>query len=353
MADALSLHDETPRPESLARSRSADATLDERFERITRLARRLMDTPIAIVSLFAANRRWSTCEPDLDESFASRCATLCARTIVEDDLLVVRDARRDARFAGNPLATDGAGVGFFAGCPLRGPDGSVLGTLCVADTGAKDVRMEDGACLRDLAAIAQGEFATAMQAALRDDLMDQIGAERRRAMVDPLTRLWNRDGIVDIMDRECGRLRRAGSACAVVMADVDHFKEINDAHGHPVGDEVLCEISGRIERAVRDIDAVGRYGGEEFLISLGSSPDARCAVEIAEGIRASVCESPVRTKAGPIRVTLTLGVAFAPPGGPCCTELLIDAADRALYAGKRNGRNRVECSVCGPGRMAA
>jgi diguanylate cyclase (GGDEF)-like protein len=128
------------------------------------------------------------------------------------------------------------------------------------------------------------------------------------------------------------------------MADIDHFKRINDAHGHQAGDEVLREVARRMQRSLRGYDIAGRFGGEEFLLVLPG-----CSLEegakLAERICHVVCSEPVKAKNERIEVSISLGVAVANPPVPADLEALLGSADAALYRAKEAGRNRVEFSV--------
>jgi len=126
------------------------------------------------------------------------------------------------------------------------------------------------------------------------------------------------------------------------MADVDHFKKINDTYGHLVGDVVLKEVGRRLAEGVRTYDSVGRYGGEEFLVIVPGCGPADLAAS-AERLRRSIAESKFETSAGPVAVTLSIGIASGCEHGeqPQSSEMLLRAADTALYAAKAEGRNRV------------
>jgi two-component system cell cycle response regulator len=162
---------------------------------------------------------------------------------------------------------------------------------------------------------------------------------------DPLTALWNRGAILDLLKREVQRRQRTEDPLSLIMADVDYFKRINDTHGHMIGDAVLREVTRRLAAGVRNYDAVGRYGGEEFLIILPgcSAPDL---VVSAERLRHSIADHPIETSAGQLPVTLSLGLASAERGEQetLDCETFLRAADEALYAAKAGGRNRVETS---------
>ncbi|MBY0492816.1 MAG: diguanylate cyclase [Cyanobacteria bacterium] len=175
--------------------------------------------------------------------------------------------------------------------------------------------------------------------ALQDDLLRSQDVLRHEAAHDRLTGLWNRGRVLDELARELRRSVRELSTLAVVMADVDHFKQINDTHGHAVGDAVLKGIAERIAATLRASDSVGRYGGEEFLFVL---PQAGLdgARDVADRVRAAIASRPIITSPVTLNVTLSLGVSCSSPSSS--EETLIQAADQALYRAKANGRNRVE-----------
>jgi len=183
------------------------------------------------------------------------------------------------------------------------------------------------------------ELKTKMES-LEENLAE--GEEYRfRATHDSLTGVWNRAAIFDVLKRELLRAQREGTSVGVLLADLDHFKNINDVYGHLAGDAVLREVAQRINAAVRTYDAVGRYGGEEFLVVLSGCEEE--PLRHAERIRALVGAEPVVTREGAISVTLSLGAAISGPHFPEMEDML-RAADAALYRAKRAGRNRVEAA---------
>ena len=163
----------------------------------------------------------------------------------------------------------------------------------------------------------------------------------RRALsdLDPLTGLHNRQTMLMELDRERARLIRNGGHCAVAIADLDHFKAINDGHGHLVGDRVLFAAANEFLSHLRAYDTVYRYGGEEFLFCLPNA-DQDTALGILERLRASLAERPLALgDAPPVAVTASFGMAQIDPAASL--RDVIERADRALYAAKRAGRNRV------------
>jgi diguanylate cyclase (GGDEF)-like protein len=176
---------------------------------------------------------------------------------------------------------------------------------------------------------------------LQEELVTAREALRRQATRDALTGLWNRNSMTEVLARELKRTKRESSALSVIMADLDHFKNVNDTLGHAAGDAVLIEAARRMNQCIRPYDAACRYGGEEFLMVLPGCGLAG-AVNRAQDIRTAIAQSPFEIPEGSLNVTCSLGVAST--GGVCGFDaaLLVREADEALYAAKRNGRNRVE-----------
>jgi eukaryotic-like serine/threonine-protein kinase len=222
---------------------------------------------------------------------------------------------------------DLAGAAWLA-VPLRSRDAPVGLVFVSADqpgafTGAQ----------RQLAAVLAGQGMIAYENAR---LFKEV---ERLALTDGLTGLLNRRHFFQLADRELAVARRRRSTLTALMLDVDHFKQVNDRYGHPVGDQVIVAVARRLAAATRKTDLLGRYGGEEFVILL---PDTAAdgARILAERVRAGLADHPVDTDAGPLRVTASIGLA---DGVPDDTEpgTLLARADEALYRAKQAGRNRV------------
>jgi two-component system cell cycle response regulator len=177
---------------------------------------------------------------------------------------------------------------------------------------------------------------------LQEQLISAREQLRAEAMHDSLTGLLNRAAFFTSLDKEISRARRDYAPIALFMADIDHFKEINDRYGHPAGDIVLRETARRLRSSLRSFDVIGRYGGEEFIVAAPECSTAEARV-LAERFRATVCAAPVDVGNGSIRVTLSIGVA----GTSDMNEAprLLRAADEALYRAKHAGRNKVESEV--------
>jgi diguanylate cyclase (GGDEF)-like protein len=160
----------------------------------------------------------------------------------------------------------------------------------------------------------------------------------RRSREDPLTGIFNRRHFSEVLVGELARLRRGGDAPAVLLIDLDHFKSVNDIHGHLAGDAALCASAERIASALRGSDCLARWGGEEFAI-LAPATDRAGAAALAERARSAFAERPIEANGVPIRLTLSLGVAVGDVGDT--PDTLLHRADDALYEAKRAGRDRV------------
>ena len=167
---------------------------------------------------------------------------------------------------------------------------------------------------------------------------------REQATKDFLTRIWNRSSILDILQRELIRGARERRSLGVVLADLDHFKGINDTFGHFAGDAVLREFTRRVSGAMRSYDSMGRYGGEEFLVILPGCDDL-CTASQADRMRVAVSQDPMIIDDRPHPLTASFGAVCFKPGMNVTAESLIRIADDALYEAKRQGRN---CTVVAP-----
>jgi diguanylate cyclase (GGDEF)-like protein len=181
---------------------------------------------------------------------------------------------------------------------------------------------------------------------LLDELVQAREIMREQARKDSLTQLCTRATVLELLKHELDRAQRHSmdkdAPVSVVLADLDHFKHINDTYGHLAGDAVLREASRRMRDAIRPYDSIGRYGGEEFLLVL-SDCDTSGATALAERLLQAVRQDTIVLAEGTVSVTLSAGVATSGSGQD--PETLVGAADAALYRAKRSGRNRVEVAT--------
>ncbi|HUB18865.1 MAG TPA: diguanylate cyclase [Acidobacteriaceae bacterium] len=180
----------------------------------------------------------------------------------------------------------------------------------------------------------------------RQQHLELLVQERTReltelALHDSLTGLLNRAAIFEVLEKEIERAHRSDGLLAIVLADLDHFKEVNDRYGHPVGDAVLAAFARRVRMFLRNYDGLGRYGGEEFLILIPGIERDRL-VERVEALRKAIATDPFEVHDLALRITCSFGITMLSPGDHSSTRL-IERADAALYVAKREGRNRLSC----------
>lgn len=179
---------------------------------------------------------------------------------------------------------------------------------------------------------------------LQNNLIRAREELRFNATHDVLTGLVNRRVALQALHQEHARQTREGGSFGLIMADIDHFKNVNDTYGHLCGDDVLREVTRRMKGSVRPYDTVGRFGGEEFLIVVPSS-EGLGTLRLADRIRKAIESTPIATESAEINVTASFGVAASSSARPLTPDALLQLADSALYRAKQQGRNRSEIGV--------
>lgn len=313
---------ETARLDALQRYDVLDTAPEESFDRITRLAQIAVGTPTVLISLVDRDRQWFKSRIGMDAEGGPRDTSFCTHAIARNVPLVVRNALEDPFFHDHPAVRGEPFVRFYAGVPLSTPDGFNIGTLCAVDYSPREIAPLQLAVLQDLARL----------------VVDELEL-RRLATTDSLTGLLTRRAFAAEAAREIARAQRSGSPLACVAFDIDHFKSINDRHGHAAGDRVLKAVAGLCRTSLRAIDVAGRLGGEEFAILLPEA-DADAAAEVAERLRRALEATPLTEGEETIRVTASFGSAVV-RAGEDSVEPMMERADAAAYEAKRGGRNRV------------
>jgi two-component system, cell cycle response regulator len=187
---------------------------------------------------------------------------------------------------------------------------------------------------------------------LEDHLVEARETMRFQATHDALTSLWNRGVIEELLSREIHRSRREKTCTVVILCDVDHFKRVNHELGHHIGDDVLRELARRLQHSVRSYDMVCRFGGEEFLVILNKC-DAKSALARAENIRMEVAKKPFQTRAKPLPITVSVGVALSTDFENKTADEILASADAALYEAQGGGRNCVRMASPSPSSKAS
>lgn len=295
-----------------------DTEYEERFDRITRLAQRLFGTEVAAVSMVGEDRQWMKSHQGPVEQELAREDSFCAHTLHNpDETMIVGDALDDDRFSENPLVTGDPHIRFYAGHPISAPGGEQIGAICVIDSEPRSADDVDTDSLRDLAAMVESEIATISL-----------------AITDQLTGLSNRRGFEMLGERLFSVAERIDIPMAVIYADVDNLKPINDNCGHEAGDRLLIEVARILEHELRDSDIVARLGGDEFgaLLTGAAAADTD---QILQRVNDAIAQRNDETDE-PFEISLSIGVASGTPSLETETlERIVETADVAMLAAKR------------------
>ena len=290
-----------------------DSERDERFDRVTRLARRLFGVDVALVTLVDADRQWFLSRQGTELEGSSRETSFCGHALHDDDILHVPDATLDVRFVDNPLVVDDPAIRFYAGQPIHGPGGARLGTLCLIDREPRELSDEETESLRDLAGVVEDEIAAT-----------------HAGSVDALTGLANRRGFEFVGRKLLEVCRRTGRSATVLFADLDGLKRINDDHGHAAGDRALAEFAQILLEVHRSSDVVARLSGDEFAVLLtGAIPAEATVPKLHEALSSFNAVSGL-----PFELSASVGLSeFQGDVGETLDELLA-RADADMYRAK-------------------
>ena len=314
------LSDELGRLAALHRYQVPDGGAAPAFEEIIRLVKLALDVPISAISMIDRDEQIFTAVSGMSNRPVPRNDALCSEAIKTAWPLIVPDALRDPRFSNSTQVTGEPQIRSYVGVPLTTPDGYNVGALCAIDTAPREF----------------SEREIAMIAGFAKLVVEQLEL-RQITKHDYLTGALTRRSFQHEIEREFLRSSRYERPAALVSVDIDHFKKINDAFGHPAGDEALQGVAQACLGVMRQSDVFGRIGGEEFAFLLPETT-AHEAMQCAERIR-EVIEN-LRFKIGDkvLSVTASFGVATLTPTTRSAGDW-VASADRALYEAKQLGRN--------------
>lgn len=304
--------DEEVRIKALRSLNVLDTPSEERFDRLTRLAKRMFNVPIALVSLVDENRQWFKSCIGLDVSETPRDISFCGHAILGNEIFIIPDAAKDERFSDNPLVLNEPYIRFYAGCPLRYLDGSMLGTLCIIDTQPRVLNKEDLEALKDLAELAEHELMAVQLATL-----------------DELTKISNRRGFIKLAQHGLDMCARHNISASIVFFDLNEFKSINDTFGHAEGDAALIAFSDQIKSSFRNSDVFGRLGGDEFAVLLTDTSLEPVEKTISR-FRNSIEQYNKKSDRG-YKISFSEGIVAIDHENNISLESLLSQADSLMY----------------------
>jgi len=322
--------DEPLRLRDLERHAVIGLTSDPHFERLVDLAASLFDAPMVAISLVGDERQWFLASRGLGGLRETpRSTAFCAHAIAGTGVMVVPDALSDERFRSNPLVLGQPHIRFYAGAPLRSPDGHNLGTLCVLDTTPRPLLDPNG----------QQRLQW-----LADLVMRELEL-RRLALQCPVTGLPNRPTFLMIGEREFQRARSEGLPLALLLFDVDNFRQINSRWGHAAGDRLLLNLCDLCRSFLREQDYAGRLGDGEFALLLVNR-DSQDALQEAEALRLAVTRLPGVHSHSDFALHISGGLTGLGSDDRSFEDLLHRAV-QALHLAKSNGRSQIARLMAG------
>ena len=342
--------EEAARLAALERYDILDTPAEDAYDDLVAIAAGICGTPMALVSLIDAERQWFKARIGLPVEQTPREVSFCSHVVARPRTMVVPDASKDPRFRDNPLVTGDPNIRFFAGAPLVDSGGHAVGALCVIDTVPRDLEPYQQRALESLSrqVMALMELRAAHRE-LKHHLSEREWYERQldlyqqqlqarnaeltqESLTDVLTGLPNRRAFGLSMDQALAA-HAAGEPVAMAIVDIDHFKAINDLHGHPAGDDTLVMVARALRAQFQPPCVVARFGGEEFAVVMpGIDPDAA-------KVQCDHAREAVEWFPDGLPVTVSIGLTWVRTGDTVGEAY--SRADRGLYEAKRSGRNCV------------
>jgi diguanylate cyclase (GGDEF)-like protein len=331
--------DEARRLTALHATRLLGSAPEEAFDRITRMAARLLNAPTALVSLVDQDVQWFKSRCGFEATETPRDISFCGHAILDHEPLVVGDATQDPRFRDNPLVTGEPHVRFYVGVQLYSVDRMPIGTLCVLDRVPRQLSPDDLDILRDLARMVEQlihhrQLATAAQALHAHVLHDAANPELSAAAGqvefllnhDVLTGISNRQALVRTIGQGLPEWRRNGTPTLVASINLDKFKRLNEALGHHAGDQALVSVTWSLQTVLRPGDQLARVGNDEFVVLLPGLGDDSVARDRLRQLMQAVHREFKAPAGGAIPLTCSIGYAIFPHDGDNADALLGNAS---------------------------
>lgn len=342
---------EVKRLEALHSYRILDTMPEACYDDIVLLASEICAVPIAAVSLVDEKRQWFKSKIGLDISQTPREVAFCAHAILEPDLLVVPDAKKDPRFADNPLVTGEPGIRFYAGTPLLTRGSEALGSLCVMDNIPRICTEAQANSLRALSRQVMAQFELRKHIYLQEQQRQVLETYQRKleetnarlrveSLTDDVTGFHNTRFLHQFLDQHLIPDVIGEGKMSLVFFDLDDFKKVVDANGHLLATKILREVALTVHQNLDAEDRIVRYGGDEYVVILPGQSQEQ-AWSKTEHIRRAISSNLfLQTENICVKVTASFGLAVFPDDAKDKKQLLL-AADNCLFRSKRSGKNRI------------
>lgn len=306
-----------------------DTPAEERFDRVTRIAARIVNAPIALVCLVGSTRQWFKSRVGLVLDQTERKWSFCSHAILHSYPLVVPDASIDMRFCDNPLVTGSPHIRFYAGIPLRLADGLMAGTLCVIDTVPRTISKYEIELLIDLGRVVEGELQQDRIHSARVAERNLLAEGKRSAWIDPQTGSWNRSGFQSLLQAEVEYARQCDLTFALMLLQLNHLSLLVEQEGAELCALLLAESASRLRRVLHGSGIVTRLADDVFAL-LVSPCDKPTLGRVQRKVRAALHDVPFILSGGRhLAVKVSSGAALVGPPGFDGSLALVEA-DRRL-----------------------
>lgn len=320
---------ENLRVQDLESIRLLDSAPCESFDNLTLLCQHLLKVDMAAVSLVDSDRQWFKSAVGLPVCETKRNISFCTWVVGDNNHLLVNDTFLDERFKNNPLVLGPPFIRFYSGVPLYSKRDLLLGTLCILHSKPRQMTDEE---------ITTQHFLAKQAEALIEKF--ELG---QLAVTDSLTGIHNRRYFNERARDAVSAASRTGAPLSVIVFDIDDFKRVNDNYGHSVGDQALIAIARCVQAQIRKPDVISRVGGEEFHVLL---PDTgvQGALNVATRLREAISACSISAASEAIHLTCSFGIAHM-AHSDAHIDSILQRADAAMYAAKREGKDRVVCDI--------
>ncbi len=317
--------DEQKRIKKLYALNILDTAAEERFDRLTRLAKRIFNADISIITLVDSDRQWfkSTTQPNSLPAETTRDISFCAHAILGNEAMVVEDASLDERFKDNPVVVNDPKIRFYAGYPLRMNNGSALGTLCILASEPRQFSAEDLHILNDLGVMAEQEIATIQSSTL-----------------DDLTKISNQRGFLEYAGHSYTVSKRKGVQCSLLLLSLNNLDRIVEKFGQTKSKLVLVSFTDLLREVFRDSDIFGRIDNNEFAVFMLESDDANAKAALIRLHNA--LEQYIDQDGLAYSMQFSAGHIVALPGTNLTLDDLLDLARERMETDKLSDRHWYE-----------
>ena len=318
---------------------------EERFDRITRLAMRIFDVPIALISLVTANTEWFKSCQGLKITESPRKVSFSGHVILGNDTFIIPDALDDSDFSDNPLVVNEPNFRFYAGHPVK-LNSVVLGTLCIIDQSPRRITPVDFDNLKSLARCVESEFKLSLYMASQKELEEKISMLQRKSMVDSLTGRWSRRGMEKLLDNEVNRSHRQNDPISLLLIDIEStiIGAIKHLSAETV-DNILKEFALRIRTSVRSHDIIGHVEKYQFLVCM-SNCNKQMYKSLAQRVLRNIAVSRMKLDDSYIALSAHIGSTSNEDTDIWSPTLLQETAKEALQKVKEeNTRNNIHMLI--------